>query len=868
MRRLLLALCLLLVVTSTLEAQTRRRNRWGSHPTPSAPELIIHSPTTLTSIEVSSSALTLAGTCADDTACTAVTWVCTGCQAPTSGTANFANLSWNFDAVLSCSAGAGTANTITVTGSDGTLTGQDILLVTCTVPDTGGIAATITTNGGANFGTTVTPTSLAGTATDDVGISGITVQNTTTGVFATVTLGGTALSRTWSAPVALQEGANAIEVVATDAAANTATDTITVTYTTPLVFTTASALGACVEDVGGCSKTFTITGGTAPITFSEVGSNLGTGNCNGITLTDTSGPTGGVSGMPNPASVPVTCSFTIRATDSAGSPEIEDRAFTINITAAGSETAHSYYEALTDPGGTYADCGGGVTTNCRIQLRDCTGDSLAAGNSGGCSLRSQTLIDAMQDPSPINIASWSSSAGTVTIKTSGAGHDCFVGGKITATGAGSLTGTHIVTGIVGETPLAIASTTGGTLTVTVTTVEDLPATYVTGTIVEIGGLVNSQNKAVTKVNGQRTITVTGARTFTVTADGDNPLLVDASSGSGVVRITSIFEIAGSLGSGSGGTMYCWLLEYDTARDTHVAAVDGVKMSLPPSRASLGDTISFQTPQSTFITSGAFLVVSDVYFTREFRVPECGGNMGGPNPDYKAYMTTGQERYFEFRHSWSKDMRSGEGGSCLIAAQDKVGTLNLRTYAGVSGHNISAAAAWGQTASNNAMTPTGKNALIVHGFQTTVETWTRLILYIEMDVQHDDARLDAWKNSCNTAGGLISSGSGSTVCANIPTGVDPATSETWKFHLYTMWACDEDRDCQRVLYRMPWFPDQDFNELWQLRMNTSAGAFTSLGMLYAYFRNVVALQSPTIDMSGVDSAADVTNNPTLLVRPIR
>jgi hypothetical protein len=52
------------------------------------------------------------------------------------------------------------------------------------------------------------------------------------------------------------------------------------------------------------------------------------------------------------------------------------------------------------------------------------------------------------------------------------------------------------------------------------------------------------------------------------------------------------------------------------------------------------------------------------------------------------------------------------------------------------------------------------------------------------------------------------------------------------------------------------------------MNTSAGAFNREGMVYGYFRNVVALQSPTLDMTGADSAADVTNNPTILVRPIR
>jgi poly(3-hydroxybutyrate) depolymerase len=77
------------------------------------------------------------------------------------------------------------------------------------------------------FTTSTTPLSLAGTASDNIGVTSVTWTNSAGG-------SGTATGTTsWSIPsVALVSGTNVITVTARDAANNTSTDTLTVTYTT------------------------------------------------------------------------------------------------------------------------------------------------------------------------------------------------------------------------------------------------------------------------------------------------------------------------------------------------------------------------------------------------------------------------------------------------------------------------------------------------------------------------------------------------------------------------------------------------------------------------------------------------------------
>ena len=97
-------------------------------------------------------------------------------------------------------------------------------------------AITITApTSGTTYGTSTTPlTTLAGTATDDVGVTSVSVSCSPSCGTPTVSCpscGSSGTSVTWSvASIPLTSGSNAITVTASDAQSQTATDTLTVTY--------------------------------------------------------------------------------------------------------------------------------------------------------------------------------------------------------------------------------------------------------------------------------------------------------------------------------------------------------------------------------------------------------------------------------------------------------------------------------------------------------------------------------------------------------------------------------------------------------------------------------------------------------------
>ena len=108
------------------------------------------------------------------------------------------------------------------------------------------VAITSPAAGGSTFTTRTTPLTLSGTAGDNLGVTqvawtssqGTSGNATTTNAWAT-----------WSAAgIALQPGSNLLTVTATDAASNTKTATLTVTYdpTAPTVSLTAPAAGAAL----------------------------------------------------------------------------------------------------------------------------------------------------------------------------------------------------------------------------------------------------------------------------------------------------------------------------------------------------------------------------------------------------------------------------------------------------------------------------------------------------------------------------------------------------------------------------------------------------------------------------------------------
>jgi hypothetical protein len=188
------------------------------NPDTTLPAVTITGPTSATTWTVTASPLALSGTASDDIAVTQVTWSNSrGGSGTATGTA-----SWSVASVALQSG----SNVLTVTARDAAgNTSTDTLTVTYN-PDTTLPAVTITGPTSASTLTVVTsPLALSGTASDNIGVTQVSWSNSRGG-------SGTATGTTsWSVPsITLISGSNVITVTARDAAGNTRTDTLTVTY--------------------------------------------------------------------------------------------------------------------------------------------------------------------------------------------------------------------------------------------------------------------------------------------------------------------------------------------------------------------------------------------------------------------------------------------------------------------------------------------------------------------------------------------------------------------------------------------------------------------------------------------------------------
>jgi hypothetical protein len=205
---------------------------------PTAPTVSITAPTAGAAYTTNISPLTLGGTAGDNIGVTQVSWAS---DRGGSGTAA-GTMSWSA-AGIALQPGV---NVLTVTARDAAgNTGTAILTVTYTAPDTVSPTVSITApTAGPTYATNISPLTLGGTAGDNVGVTQVSWSSNRGG-------SGTALGTTsWSAPgIALQPGANALTVTARDAAGNTGTATLTVTYDliAPTVSITAPAAGATVS---------------------------------------------------------------------------------------------------------------------------------------------------------------------------------------------------------------------------------------------------------------------------------------------------------------------------------------------------------------------------------------------------------------------------------------------------------------------------------------------------------------------------------------------------------------------------------------------------------------------------------------------
>jgi hypothetical protein len=186
------------------------------------PTVAISTPTTAATFTTSTATMSLGGTASDNTGVTQVTW---SNNRGGNGTAT-GTTSWSVASITL----QGGSNALTVTARDaaGNMA-TAILTVTYNAPDTTAPAVSIATpTTGTTFATSTTPLTVGGTASDAVGVTQVTWANDRGG-------SGTATGTTsWSASgIVLLGGANVITITARDAAGNTATDALTVTYNAP-----------------------------------------------------------------------------------------------------------------------------------------------------------------------------------------------------------------------------------------------------------------------------------------------------------------------------------------------------------------------------------------------------------------------------------------------------------------------------------------------------------------------------------------------------------------------------------------------------------------------------------------------------------
>jgi hypothetical protein len=324
-----------------------------------APTVAITSPTAATTFTTSSTSINLAGTAADNVGVTQVTWANSrGGTGTATGTT-----SWTANGITLQSG----INVLTITARDAANNAGTATL-TVTVTDTTAPTVAITgPTAAATFNTTAATLNLTGTASDNVGVTQVTWTNSRGG-------SGTATgTTTWTANnVSLQPGANVLTVTARDAANNTVTATLTVTFTDttaptvaitgPTAAATFSTGSATVNLAGTTSDNVAVTQVTW--TNSRGGSGTATGTtawtANGValqtganvltvtardaanntvaatltvTFTDATGPTVSVTAPGAGATVAGTINVTATASDNVGVVGVQFRLDGVNLGA-------------------------------------------------------------------------------------------------------------------------------------------------------------------------------------------------------------------------------------------------------------------------------------------------------------------------------------------------------------------------------------------------------------------------------------------------------------------------------------------------------------------------------------------------------
>lgn len=305
-----------------------------------APTGAITSPTSAATFSTSASPLTLGGTASDNIGVTQVTW---SNNRGGSGTASGTS-SWSATGIA-LQAGA---NVLTVTARDAAgNTGTATLTVTFT--DSTAPAVTITSpTSGTTYSANSSPLTLGGTASDNVGVTQVTWSNNRGG-------SGTATgTMSWSANgIVLQSGSNMLTVTARDAAGNTKTATLTVTYdpTAPTVSVTAPSAGATIGGTTTVSATASDNVGVVGLQFLLDGASLGS---------EQTGPTFSIS-WNSATTVNGTHTLSARARDAAGNTTVS-APVSITVSNAQSTGLVAAYAFDEGSGSTVADASGNNNT--------------------------------------------------------------------------------------------------------------------------------------------------------------------------------------------------------------------------------------------------------------------------------------------------------------------------------------------------------------------------------------------------------------------------------------------------------------------------------------------------------------------------
>lgn len=787
------------------------------------PNVSITFPTQLSSWATAGPAFALSGVADDDKvlASGSITWECTtGTCTPDSGTAS-GTLSWAASFTIPCS-GGGTTTVVTVTALDSdSLPGTDALTIVCTTPDTTPPTLTLTspvaipTGGSGTYSTSTASLATAATAQDDTAlVSVVETCSTCTPTSRTCTITGNVGSPDTvtcaAVTLACSVGGTANTLVLT------ATDTATLTATVTLVATCTSA------------------DSTAP----------------SITITSDCG--GGAGGNCTVGSSPQTVSGT-------ASDNVSVTSLTCRI-GSGSEQTASF--------------SAGPSVNWSITL------AIAAGaNVVTCTAKDQALNAATDTQTITLIADLQiTSSLTLPVATVGTAYSVCLsstGGvsPVTWSSLGealpsglTLTGS---TGCIAGTPTTGADSTSpyDALQFRVTDSAGSPDTDT-----ETFSLVVQAAGATTRNTYYDTFLKVSPYLHPVpTCQTTVPADFGACSLRSATQLDALAN-AGTVDQRYFGYFY-------PSSDTYASPQDGARLRLwGPTEAgnpdpSIADWPSSSKPRMDFatISSGTMTTVWDGWYGPEWRDSSCGGNSGFSHGDFKAFQHWINRIFWEvkFLPKFAKELDPG-------CTQNIVGGAGHRFYPSdmnlATSTSVVSASAIGMSGDTNPIRPCGKGSYYAMGdcghYPIYASRWGRWIAHWEFDVPADSAKFNDWRSDCDSSGtNTASDAACAAMLAAIP---DPDSASTW--HLFTLWYCDEVRDCQRLMWRVPWhntFPQTgtaaDPNR-WFVEMDKSGGNLRT-GSAYSYYSNVAILKDYPMDMSGANSAADVTNNPNILKKPV-